>query len=142
MFDLISFKWVHNTRVEIPGLWCASDGISCRLGSVCVISFFRVYLLFPSKHLTCTDPEKCLWEGKGLPSSTPKEIHTKASCKSVVSLVKGFSPVQWGAEPSSLWPVLISCCVLLWFHDLIFFHCCFLQVEFYRQLPLSVQRST
>lgn len=93
-------------------------------------------------HLIHTDPERCLWEGKGPPSSTPKEMHTKASCKNVAFLFQGFSPVQWRAEPSSPWPVLLSSCVGLWFHDLISFHCCFLQLGFYRQLPPSVQRST
>lgn len=62
--------------------------------------------------------------------------------KNVAFLFQGFYPVQWGAEPTSLWPVLLSCCVLLWFHDLICFQCCFLQVGFCRQLPLAVQRST
>lgn len=105
--------------MEISGLWCSSDGISCRLGRVRVMSFFKVYLLFPSKHLTCTDPEKCLWEGKGCLQSTPKEIHTKASCKNGAFLFQGFSPVQWGAEPSSAWPVLFCLGALFCYDSMI-----------------------
>lgn len=102
--------------METSGLLCTSDGISCRLGSVCVISFFRGNL--PSEPYW---PEKCLWEGKGPPSSTPNKMHTKASCKNVAFLFHGFSPVQWGAEPSSAWPVLFCLAHVLCYDSMIWF---------------------
>lgn len=134
---------MHSTGVETWGLWCVSDGISCMLGSVHVMSLFRVCLLFPRKHLTCTDPENCLWEGKGLSSKClSKEMHKKSSsCKNVAFLfeaVRKRSKTQLCMACS----FFLSCYSSLWFHDLISPPGYFFWIGLYRWLPLSMQQST
>jgi len=139
---------VHSTGVETSGLWCASDRISCMLGSVHVMSLFRACLLFRSQHLMCADPKSCLWDGKGLSSkSLSKEVHKKSSsCKKVAFLFETLSSLQWGrgAKPSPARPVLFCLAAIssLSFHDLIFFPGYSLSVGLYGWLPISVQQST
>lgn len=111
--------------------------------AVFVSSPFSKYICFSQVSIWhVLTPRNASEREKACLQSTAKEIHTKASCKNVAFLFQGFSPVQWGAEPNSAWPVYCYVFILLWFHDLVSFHGYFLQVGFYRWLLLSVQRST